>query len=179
VLIVGLVLGGAGSSDSPSSHPTAGAVLPAVSVAAPPTPNSATVSTCAQVISALPLVLDGQNLRRTVSNPATGLIQAWGDPAIVLRCGVARPKSLVPGSSAEFQSGGVASGPFYDVTPGNGADVWTTVDRSVYIEVVVPQHYQGSDVMPAVSKAIAKVLPPVCSTDPNEPDPDKLCTRRK
>jgi hypothetical protein len=177
--VVGLLLGGAGSSHDPAPVPSAGAVLPAVSVAAPPATDAATVSTCAQVISALPLVLDGQNLRRTVSEPASGLIQAWGDPAIVLRCGVARPKSLTPGSTAEFQSGGVASGPYYDVTADNGANVWTTVDRSVYIAVTVPARYQGADVMPTVSRAIAKVLPAVCSTDSAEPDVTKLCTRRK
>jgi hypothetical protein len=178
VLVIGLLLGGAGSHD-PSPVPSAGAVLPAVTVAAPPATDAPTVSTCAQVISALPLILDGQNLRRTVSDPASGLVQAWGDPAIVLRCGVARPKSLVPGSSTEFQLGGDRSGPYYDVTSANGADIWTTVDRAVYVDVTIPSKYLGLNVMPPVSRAIAKVLPAVCSIDPTEPDVTKLCTRRK
>ena len=131
------------------------------------------------MISALPLTLDGQDLRRTVSDPSSGQIQAWGDPAIVFRCGVSRPKDLVPGSSTQYILGGNRAGPYYDVTSANGADIWTTVDRSIYIEVTVPQKYQGGDVMPPISRAIAKVLPPVCTVNDQEPDPDKLCTRRK
>lgn len=179
VVIVGLLLGGAGSSDKPSQSPSQGAVLPPATVSAPPSTDSATVSACAQVISALPLTLDGQDVRRTVSTPASGAIQAWGDPAIVLRCGVSRPAALHPGSSVQFQSGGSSRGPYYDVTSAHGANVWTTVDRAVYIAVTVPSKYQGGDVMPTVSRAIAKVLPAVCSTDPQEPDVSKLCTRRK
>ena len=97
VVVVALLLdsGGPGSS-SPSKLPS---VAPAVSVAAPPSSDDATIATCAQVISALPLQLDGQNLRRTTSNPPSPSIVAWGDPAIVLRCGVARPASLHPGST--------------------------------------------------------------------------------
>ncbi len=178
MLVVGLLLGGAGSSDT-SSHPSQGAVLPPATVSAPPSSDSATVSACAQVISAMPLTLDGQNVRRTVSTPASGAIQAWGDPPIVLRCGVSRPAALHAGSSAQFQSGGVAGGPYYDVTGAAGANVWTTVDRAVYIAVTVPSKYQGGDVMPTVSRAIAKVLPAVCSTNPQEPDVTTLCTRRK
>jgi len=97
----------------------------------------------------------------------------------VFRCGVDRPKDLTPGSSTIFQSGGSESGPFYDVTSSGGANVWTTVDRGPYISVTVPQKYQGSAVIPPLSEAIAKALPAVCSTDPNTPDPAKLCTRRR
>lgn len=153
-------------------------MLPVISVAAPPATDSATVSMCAQVISSLPLVLDGQDLRRTTSKPASGLIQAWGDPAIVVRCGVARPKTLVPGSD-ETVIGVITGGPFYFVTSAHGAQIYTTIDRAVYVDISVPAKYH-SDPVVAVSKAIAKVLPAVCSTDSaNEPDPDKLCTRRK
>jgi hypothetical protein len=56
--------------------------------------------------------------------------------------------------------------------------VWTTVDRGPYISITVPAKYQGSAVLPPLSQAIAKALPAVCSTDPSEPDPAKLCTRR-
>jgi hypothetical protein len=177
-LVVGLLIGGAGSSDHGAQHPSAsGSVLPPISASAPPSTGAVTVSKCAQVISALPLTLGGQDLRRTVSNPPSGQIQAWGDPAIVFRCGVSRPSSLVPGSSAQlfaFTHGG----PFYDVTSSSGANTYTTVDRAIYIAVTVPRKYH-SDPMPTLSRAIAKVLPAVCSTDPNEPDPAKLCTRRK
>jgi hypothetical protein len=179
VLVVGLLLGGAGSSDGGAHPSAAGSVLPVVSASAPPSTSAATVSTCAQVISALPLTLDKQSLRRTESDPPSSQIEAWGDPAIVFRCGVSRPEDLVPGSSTEYILGGNRSGPYYDVTSANGAEIWTTVDRSIYVEVTVPTKYQGADVMPPLSRAIAKVLPSVCSVNDQEPDPDKLCTRRK
>jgi hypothetical protein len=178
VLALGLLLGGAGSSDG-GAHPSAsGSVLPAITASAPPRTDAATVSTCAQVISALPLTLDHQDLRRTETQPASGQVQAWGDPAIVFACGVSRPEDLVPGSSVQYILGGNRAGPYYDVTPADGANVWTTVDRSIYISVTVPQKYQGGDVMPPISRAIAKVLPAVCTTG-DDPDVSRLCTRRK
>jgi hypothetical protein len=177
VIIAGLLIGG-GSSDKGAQHPSQQpSVLAPVSVSAPAATDAATVSRCAEVISALPLTLDGQSVRRSVSDPPSGAIQAWGSPAIVLRCGVSRPKDLVPGSHAEYYRV-TTGGPYYDVTTQGGANVFTTVDRAVYIAVTVPAEYH-SDPMPTVSRAIAKVLPAVCSTDPDEPDPAKLCTRRR
>jgi hypothetical protein len=177
VVVVGLFLGGAGSHGNGAQHPSAsGSVLPPVPVSAPPSTDAATVSRCADVISELPLVLDGQAVRRTVSDPPSGSVQAWGEPAIVLRCGVSRPKDLVPGSDAQLFAF-TPGGPYYDVTTQHGANVFTAVDRAVYIAVTVPSKYH-SDPMPTVSRAIAKVLPAVCSTDPHEADPAKLCTRR-
>jgi hypothetical protein len=179
VLALGLLLGGAGS-DHGAQHPTAsGTVLPALSVSPPPVADATTVSKCAQVISELPLTLDGQNLRETVSHPASGQVQAWGDPAIVFSCGVARPKTLVPGDARELQQGGSPAGPYYDVTGSAAGNVWTTVDRAIYISVTIPSAYQGADIIPVVSRAIRRVLPAVCTTDPNTTDLDKLCTRRK
>lgn len=178
VVIVGLLLGGAGSNDRPASTPTVGAPLPAVTVSAPSRTDAGTVSTCAQVISALPLTLAGQEIRRTESTPASPSIVAWGDPAIVLRCGVARPKSLIAGSSASYFSATGQDGPYYDVTTSGGANVYTTVDRSVYIDVKIPTKYNSAP-LPTVSRAIASVLPPICTVDPSEPDLGKLCTRRK
>jgi hypothetical protein len=178
VIVVGLLLGGAGSS-GPDATPTAGAALPAVTVSAPTSTDAATVAVCAQVISALPLRLAGQNVRGTVSTPPSPSIVAWGNPAIVLRCGVTRPKTLVPGSSVHFYSFGKATDdPYYDVTTSNGANVYTTVDRAVYVEVSIPATYTAAPIV-TVSTAIAKVLPSVCSVDASEPDTSKLCTRRK
>ena len=138
------------------------------------------MSTCANVISALPLVVAGEQVRRTVSDPASPSIVAWGDPAIVLRCGVARPASLKPGSSTVYVTGGVGSGPYYDVTTHDGANVWTTVDRAVYIEVTVPTKYNSAP-LTAISQAIAKTLPAVCiagQAPVGATDQSKLCVHR-
>jgi hypothetical protein len=112
------------------------------------------------------------------TRPDTPFVVAWGDPAVVLACGTAKPKDLFAGSGFDFLAGGVSTGPFYDVTSSGGANVWTTVDRGPYISITIPARYQGSDVLPPLSKAIAAALPAVCETDPATPDPARLCTRR-
>lgn len=128
------------------------------------------------MISALPLVLDGQNLRRTVSNPPTGLVQAWGDPPIVFRCGVAKPAILRPGMSDQYQD--INHRMLAVVTESNGSNVWTVVDRSVFVELTVPAQYQGSAVLPPVADAVHRVLPqPVCVSE-DFAHPERMCTRR-
>jgi hypothetical protein len=175
VVIIALVIAAVNGTGGPDSttNPTSG-VLPPVNV---PTParQAAEVGACAKVTAKLPVQL-GPLAPRIVHAPS---VVAWGDPAVVLACGVGRPADLKPGSSTQFVTAGPDAGPFYDVTSSHGANVFTTVDRAAYISVTVPAKYQGANVMPPLSRAIAAALPPVCSTDPNEPDPAKLCTRRK
>jgi hypothetical protein len=144
--------------------------------AAPPPHAAAEAAPCAKVLAQLPVQLGALNPR--VVHTDSPYVVAWGDPAVILRCGVDRPKALVAGSSAEFINGGDVAGPYFDVTRGADGNVYTTVDRGPYISITVPTKYQGGTVLPPLASAIAKALPPVCSTDPNEPDPDKLCTRR-
>ena len=181
VLIIALLLGGGSGSNSPTAAPSSG-VLPPVSASAPPDTSAATVSTCAKVISALPLQLTGLDLRRTVSNPPSSSIVAWGDPPVVLRCGVSRPKSLVPGSSAQYISTTGQGGPFYDVTTGSAANVYTSVDRAVYIKITVPAQYHSSP-LPPISRAIARVLKAVCVAGQPGAGPlparQTLCDHRK
>jgi hypothetical protein len=175
-VVIGLVLGGAGSSSEGGSSPSASAsVLPAVSVSAPADTSGATVSTCADIISALPLRLDGLDLRRTTSNPASSSIVAWGDPPIVLRCGVARPSNLGPSLSAElFEVNSVLVLP----TKTSSATTFTVIDRSVYLDVTVPSSY-GQPPLGPIMDAVRKVLPrPVCVQTPTAPRA-QLCTRRK
>jgi hypothetical protein len=176
VVIVGLAIAaisGTGKSDHSSSGP-----LAVLTPAAPPHATAQAIA-CNKLLAQLPVQLGKLQSRVVQPHPDSPYVVAWGDPAIVLSCGAARPKDLTPGSHAEFVTAGPDTGPFYDVTRSGGSNVFTTVDRAPYIAVVVPAKYQGGDVMPPVSDAIAKALPAVCSTDPNTPDPDKLCTRRR
>jgi hypothetical protein len=132
---------------------------------------------CAKVLAQLPVTLDKLAPRVVHTRPETPYVVAWGDPAVVLRCGVDRPKSLVANSAAQFFSGTGESGPFYDVTDdGTQAKVYTSVDRAAYISITIPRTYAAAP-LPALSTAIAKALPAVCSTDPTSPR-DQLCTRR-
>jgi uncharacterized protein DUF3515 len=180
VVILALViaaLGVGGSGPDSTANPTAHA-LPALTPSAPPH-AAAEAPACNKVLEKLPVELGALPPRVVHAHPDTPYVVAWGDPAVVLSCGASRPKNLKPGSSDPFIAGGVDTGPFYDVTRVGNANVWTTVDRGPYISISVPSKYQGADVLPPLSTAIAKALPPVCSTDPAAPDPDTLCDRRK
>ena len=178
VVIVALAIAAiSGTGPSDSGNATSGP-LPVLTPPAPPQAN-AQASACNKVLEQLPVQLGTLQPRVVHTHPDSPYVVAWGNPAVVLTCGVERPKDLRPGSSAEFVTAGPDTGPFYDVTNAAGSNVFTAVDRAPYISVVVPGKYQGADVMPALSDAIAKALPAVCTTDPNTPNPDRLCTRRK
>ena len=163
MVIAALLLSGVagpGGGSAPSGASSSGP-LPAVTVSPPAHSDAATRTACAKLIGALPLRLAGQPVRAAVSDPSSPDIVAWGEPAIVLRCGVGRPASLHPPSTAQYFSATGQGGPFYDVTSSGDANVYTTVDRAVYIAVTIPVSYHAGP-LPAVSRAIASVLPAVC-----------------
>jgi hypothetical protein len=60
-------------------------------------------------------------------------VVAWGEPAVVLRCGVARPPSFI--SSADVQ---LINGVTWFAERRGQTTAWTVVDRPVYVEVLVP-----------------------------------------
>lgn len=178
VIIVALTLGSL-SGGGPDSHqnPTSG-VLPPVVVSAPPHAE-AEAAPCAKVLAQLPVQLGNLDPRVVHTTPPTPNVVAWGDPAIVLACGVDRPKDLHPGSSAQYFSNRGGAGPFYDVTRSGNANVYTTVDRAAYVSITIPAAYQAARPLSTLLAAIGKALPAVCVVNANEPNPDKLCTRRK
>lgn len=162
---------GGGSSASPG-------VLPAINASAPPNAASQSAA-CTKVLEALPVRLGTLTPRVVHTTPETPFVVAWGDPAVVLRCGAARPADLHADSGAQFILAGTSeAGPYYDVTKSRDGNVFTSVDRAAYVSVTIPTKYQGSDIMPPISAAIAKALPAVCSTDNTQPVAT-LCTRRK
>lgn len=77
---------------------------------------------------------------------------AWGEPAIVLRCGVPKPAALTATSRCDEVDG---VGWFAEQVPGGYR--FTTIGRSVYVEVSVPSDYAPEanalvDLAPAVSR---------------------------
>jgi hypothetical protein len=153
VVIVALAIAPRSSDKQPSVGSTAVVTVQA------PTPSSAAIEPCAEVESQLPVQLNGYNPRRVEPAPDSGAsVVAWGDPAIVFQCGVARPKDLTEGSSALII--GVGTVNWLPVT-GSTATVWVDIDRSVYIELTVPKSYTQPPLAP-ISTAIAAALPAVC-----------------
>lgn len=175
-VVVLIALGIAALSGSGGDGTSTTGPLPPVTAPAPPHADEE-AGPCGRLLAQLPLQLGRLQPRVVHTKPETPYVVAWGDPAVVLSCGVDRPKDLNRTSGAEYIVAGPRTGPFYDVTSNGEVNTWTTVDRGPYIAISVPKDYQGSDVVPPLSQAIARALPAVCSTDPAAPE-SKRCTRR-
>jgi hypothetical protein len=102
-----------------------------------PDASGATRAICARVVDRLPTHLDGHRSR--VVEPASPLTHAWGDPPIILRCGVARPSGYSPTSVQTADVNGVLW--FQQV--GTDAVRWTAVRRDANIELTVPTSYDA------------------------------------
>lgn len=137
-------------------------------VEVPPTsPDGVAAEQCKQLISQLPDHVAGQEARSV--QPAYTPAGAWGDPPIVLRCGVAKPASLRPDSSCFVVNdvGWLAEQDDQPVTgsePVDGELVFTTIGRSAYVEVTVPSDYQPAadalvDLAGAIKAATDDVRP--------------------
>ncbi len=157
-------------------------VLPALS-ASPPPDDPASAPDCGKLLTALPVQLAGLAPRRI--EPATSpFVVAWGEPAVILRCGVARPAQLVPDTTVQVFNASSVGRPAVYWLPVNQPtqNIFTTVDRGVYIEVTVPTGYRQPPLAP-LSDAIATVLPAVCTVPSggaaSAPPTTTLCTRRR
>lgn len=169
VVIVAFALSSGSGTSTPSTGSTA-----VVSVAAA-TPSTAAIEPCAQVLSQLPVQLDGSDPRQLHPFPDAGApAVAWGDPAIVLVCGVGRPTGLTEGSSAFIVNVPNSGGDAVNWLPVavSGATVFTDIDREVYIQVTVPKSYSQPP-LATLSTSIATALPAVChvAADGTGPQP--------
>jgi hypothetical protein len=153
------VLGGSGGTDGGSgtaADVSGGAStgredLPVLPVAVPPVTPEADAS-CPALMSTLPLELSGEQSRRVQSD--SPYAYAWGDPPVVLICGVDRPAGYVVGVSA-IQINGVQ---WYVDTSDPDTTVWTTVDRPVYVQISLPSSVDSAPVT-ALTPQIAQALP--------------------
>jgi hypothetical protein len=135
VCLVVLVCGGCGTTAVEVSGPTRG-------------PDD-----CAALVAALPDRVDGQE-RRDVEPPGS-LAAAWGDPAIVLRCGVADPPALRPASPcAEVNHVG------WFAEERAERYRFTTIGRSANVQVQVPYEYEpAADALVDLASAVRRTVP--------------------
>jgi hypothetical protein len=175
VVILALVLSNAGEHPKPAKQSSSGRALPPLTLTPPPPPNASTQRPCTKLLTALPIQLGELAPRVVHPRPDSPFVVAWGDPAVVLRCGVARPSKLTAGSS-EFVL--VVNGVDFFQSQHDKTHVFTAIDRAAYIEVQVPHSY-AQPPLGALAVAIATAMPPVCVVDPAETDQSKLCTYRK
>lgn len=151
--------------------------MPALTPTAPPS-NPGAQGPCTKLLTALPIQLGELAGRIVHPKPDSPFVVAWGDPAVVLRCGVVRPDELQPGSSGFVP---VVNGVAFFEKNGSATHVYTAIDRAAYIEVSVPNAFAAGP-LPQLASAIAKVLPAVCvpQAGPGEPapNPQTLCVNR-
>ncbi|MGY1722509.1 DUF3515 domain-containing protein [Blastococcus sp. SYSU DS0533] len=107
---------------------------------------------CTALLGNLPLELAGEPSRRVQSG--TPFVYAWGEPPVVLTCGVERPAGWTVGASA-IQINGVQ---WHVDTSDPDATVWTAVDRPVYVEVRLPPGVDSAPVT-ALTVPLAEALP--------------------
>jgi len=161
LLVLSRVLGGDDgvASDEPGSAvadvqgtPVPGrADLPPLAVAVPPVTPEADAA-CPALMAQLPLELAGEQSRPVDSDSL--FAYAWGEPPIVLVCGVERPAALEP-TSPLIQINGVNW--LVDTTDPDRI-VWTAVDRPVYLQVTVSPETDSAPVT-ALGPVINDTLP--------------------
>lgn len=125
--------------------------LPVLPLDTPPVTPEAEAS-CPALMANLPLELAGEPSRRVQSD--TPYVYAWGEPPVVLTCGVDRPAGWTVGASA-IQINGVQ---WHVDTSDPDTTVWTAVDRPVYVEMRLPAEVDSAPVT-ALTIPLAEVLP--------------------
>lgn len=123
------------------------------------TVSGAERAACERLVEALPDRVSDQARRETSGNP---LGAAWGDPAIVLRCGVGTPEGYDKFAGCQTVNDLDWFVPTEDIED-QGADVtMTTIGREPAVEVVVPAAYRPPDAvmvdLAAAVKAHTRVL---------------------
>jgi hypothetical protein len=131
------VLAGCGSELSVDDYPTE----PGTSV------------NCKGLFADRPLKVADQKNRMVKGENAS----AWGDPAIILRCGVEQPKDLGPASRCDMVDG---VGWFTEST--SDGYLFTTIGREYFVSVEVPHDYDPE------ADALADLADSVARHDPVE-----------
>jgi len=162
-IVVVVVLAGRISSE-PATDPTAPLALAEVEA-----PGAASPA-CARLMADVPTVLGGLDRRElvgagpsgatggqggTTSDLQAGSVAAWGDPPVVLRCGIPTPAELT--CSAPVQ---VVDGVTWLPLTGQGATTYLVVDRSVRVALTVPDTLTSTGPWQEMSKIVARALPP-------------------
>ncbi len=111
---------------------------------------ASTLVSCRNLRTALPESL-GQGLTRQAVVPASDSTSAYGDPAVVIRCGVAAGS----GRDDPYTINEVRWG----VHDTGATRTWTTLGRKVNVEVVVPDAYaQQAEIVGSVAFAVTQAL---------------------
>jgi hypothetical protein len=142
---------------------TALAGCDAGSVSVEPTdPRGADAAACSRLLDALPETVSDQP-RRAVE-PEDAYAAAWGEPAIVLRCGVPMPANFDRAATCQEANGVGWFVPQEQIDDQQADVVMTTIGRAQNVEVVVPGSYRPPaatmvDLAEAVKQTIDELEP--------------------
>ena len=125
----------------------------------PPLQSAEVAAACTALTAALPAEVDPSVARRPVTGDAARTA-AWGDPPVSLECGVEPPE--------RFEPPVVVNGVAWTVRDVGAGFRWTTSDRLVPVAVVVPDSYDGVEIVFPLSDAVSATL----EVDPDAPDPN-------
>lgn len=158
VLTVGAIVTGFVLAARMSANP--GPDTGPVAVPAAPAPG-AEGRYCAELMPELPDPLADQGRRKLIAPEPS--VAAWGDPAIILRCGLPDPAELTCAASlTRFSSADGTAVEWLRLSEGS-ATTYLAVDRPVRIAVTLPANGDISPVQ-QLTEVIGRVLPerPVC-----------------
>jgi hypothetical protein len=106
----------------------------------PPRLSAKAAATCASLVEDLPDTVADQQRREVSPDGAAGA--AWGDPAIVLTCGVGEPDGYVPEGPCTVVDDVDWYIPEEQLLADGDADLtMTTLFRRVNVEVLLPRDY--------------------------------------
>ena len=106
----------------------------------------------------LPETLAGRSARDVVGSDggsAPSGTAAWGDPPLVVTCGVDRPARLNAASEV-VETGGVQ---VFVERRDDGGDRVTVVDRPVYVQLDAPPEISAGDAVQGLAEAVVGALP--------------------
>ncbi|MEU9382972.1 DUF3515 domain-containing protein [Streptomyces sp. NPDC048279] len=124
--------------------------------AAVPRPGAAVAELCRNLDEGLPEKVD--KLARRDPEPASALTAGWGNPAIILRCGVERPAKMTDPEADGVEVDGVG---WLLEQEADKSFRFTTTLRKAYVEVTIPTGRTGDGMAPLVNlaPAIKKAVP--------------------
>ncbi|WP_225823110.1 DUF3515 domain-containing protein [Streptomyces naphthomycinicus] len=131
-----------------------------------PTPDAKTAPLCRDLDKALPRQVNGQS--RQDPEPRSAYTAGWGNPAIILRCGIVRPPKMVDpkvalGDDPNAIGGGVNGVDWLMEKEDDGTWRFTTSGRLAYVQVTLPKKMSGSDdsaqVLMDLATAVKKAVP--------------------
>ncbi|HET7358398.1 MAG TPA: DUF3515 domain-containing protein [Nocardioidaceae bacterium] len=105
-----------------------------------PAVSGSVASRCAGLLEALPRSVADQQ-RRPVSTGAHDYAAAWGDPPIVLRCGVPKPKELNRFATCQQVNGVGWFVPPRQIDRGPGPITMTSIGFQPRVQVQLPGDY--------------------------------------